>query len=424
MVRLEQRTVQHAVGAAVALLVLSVGGWMILVGSDPQVYWRLGDATVYRDAGAAVLRGRELYPGRFGVPQLPFTYPPFAGVLFAAASPLPFGGWKVVLVGLDLCCLVVSSLAAVRLTGRRTTECWAPALVIAAVGLWLEPVASTLLFGQLNLALMALVLADLAFARDTRLAGVGIGLAAGIKLTPLVFVGYLMFSGRRRAAATATLTAAGTVAVGLLAIPSDAVRYWSGRVLAPGDGPERLVNQSVRGVLLRLTHRATGGQPLWFLVALAVGVLGLASAVHAARAGRDLLGVCLCAATGLLVSPISWSHHWVWVVVLLPLAVPGSRPSPLRWGGAALVVALFAWWPLPVGTHGGWTARLAPHPSGLLRIQPHDDGRELHWSGWQLFAGSYYVLAGALFLLGAAISLPWLTYEARAANRRAEVSRR
>src|SRR5439155_13505639 len=121
---------------------------------------------------------------------------------------------------------------------------------IAAVAMWLEPVDMTLHFGQINLLLLALVLADLALPR--RWQGIGVGLAAAIKLTPLIFIGYLLLTRRLRAALVATGTFAATVALGFALLPGGSVAFWGGRFAQPGDGPERLVNQSLNGLILRL----------------------------------------------------------------------------------------------------------------------------------------------------------------------------
>jgi alpha-1,2-mannosyltransferase len=375
---------------AVALFVISAVGWVSMVASDSQRYWRQTDAVVYRDAGAAVLHGQPLYSVLFGPFRLPFTYPPFAGLLFAPFSSLPFGIWQVALAVVSIVSLVIAAHASIQLAGGTG---FPGALVLAAVALWLEPVGMALHFGQLNLPLLALVLVDLASDRG-RFRGVGIGLAAGIKLTPLIFIPYLWLTGRRRTAVVGLLTFLATVLAGFAVLPHDAARYWWHQVAEPGDGPERLVNQSLNGALLRLTHHASGGTALWLAAAVFGGVVGLTVAVVAARRSSPLLGVCLCAATGLLVSPVSWSHHWVYVVPALALVADPhfSLRARISWGVA--VVALFGWWPTTISAGG---------PSGLLRLAPHDDGRELHWGWWQLTYGNYYVLAALVFVLGAAL---------------------
>jgi alpha-1,2-mannosyltransferase len=384
-----ERLPRRATVAAV-LFAVSVAGWVALVRGDPQLYWQQTDAIVYRDAGAAVLHGHPLYPVVFGPFRLPFTYPPFAGLLFAPFSAVPFGGWQAGLSALSIAAVLATAHASIRLAGRPGLPA---AFLLGAVALWLEPVDMTLHFGQLNVVLLALVLIDV--ASDRPWSGVGVGLAAGIKLTPLIVVPYLWFTGRRRAAVVSAGTFLATVTIGVVILPRDASRFWLHQFLAPGDGPNRLVNQSLNGALLRFTGRPDGGTGMWLPVAAVILVGGLAVAATAGRRGRPLLGICVCGATGLLVSPVSWSHHWVYVIPALALVADRtwSRTARLAW--AVTVVGLFGWWP----TTGG------PHPSGLLRLLPHDRNREFRWTWWQLILGDYYVLVTVIFLAGAATIL-------------------
>jgi alpha-1,2-mannosyltransferase len=233
-------------------------------------------------------------------------------------------------------------------------------------------------------------------------------LAAGLKLTPLIFLLYLLLTRRIRAGAVGLLTFAGTVAVGFALLGKDSVRYWGGQFSRPGDNPVRLVDQSLNGLVLRAFRDGSGAHTAWLVAALAVGVVGIAAAAIAGRRGHELLGVCLCAATGLLVSPISWSHHWVYIVAVLALLAGrpvNSAPTRLKTAtGLALaaVIALFGWWPLRLGPHGGIDPAIVIHPSGLLRLAPHDNGAELHWTWWQYIYGDSYVLAALAFILGVA----------------------
>ncbi|GAA5201195.1 glycosyltransferase 87 family protein [Rugosimonospora acidiphila] len=445
----------NRLAAGAGLFVVSVAGWVALVATGPGVYWRQSDALVYRAAGSAVLHGSgALYAQAFGAARLPFTYPPFAALLFAAGSPLSFPVWQLILAVAGLCCLVLSAYAAVRLAtpttggpgGATRTGRLGWALAVAAVGLWLEPVDLTLHFGQINLILLALVLVDFAAPDTARGKGIAIGIAAGLKLTPLIFIPYLLLTGRIRAAAASVAAFAGTVAIGFALLGRDSVDYWGGRFSQPGDSPVRLVNQSLNGLVLRLLRDGPDAHAVWIVAALAVGVAGLVTAVVAGRRGYELLGVCLCAATGLLVSPISWSHHWVYVVPALALATAplgrlrGAAPlgrlrgtAPLGSAGSswrlrsivsrgrvrgaaggivavAALVALFAWWPLRVAAHGGTDPAIGIHPSGLLRVAPHDSGAELRWTAWQLAYGDGYVIAALAFVLGSAA---WLAVNAR-----------
>lgn len=393
--RVGRRSVPSGLLVGVVLAVVSVTGWVVLIAADPAHYLQQGDAVVYRDAGAAALRGDPIYGTGFGPVGLPFTYPPFAALLFAPASMVPFGGWQMLLLAAGLVSVILTVRGSLRLAGRAVSSVL---LATAAAALWLEPVVMTLFFGQLNLVLLAVVVVDLARSDSARWKGIGIGVAAGIKLTPLVFVPYLWFSGRRRAAIVAASVFAGTIAVGFGTFPSDSASYWSGRFMQAGDASNRLVNQSLNGALRRLTPPSSSLW-LWVCVGCVVAALGLAVAVAASRSGQELLGVTVTAVTGLLISPVSWTHHWVWVVPLLGLvAVPGW-PLGLRAALGSAVIVLFGWWPLRIRSDGVIDSTAPIRPSGWLRFAPHDLGRELHWTGWQLVYGNYYVLSGLAFLI-------------------------
>jgi alpha-1,2-mannosyltransferase len=153
----------------------------------------------------------------------------------------------------------------------------AAAFAIAAVGLWLEPVAMTLFFGQINLVLLALVVGDLALPDRFKGKGIGIGLAAGIKLTPLIFIPYLLFTRRVKAAAVSALTFAVTVGLGFALLPHASAVYWGGQFARPGSNHFHLDNQSLNGVILRLTHVGPHAHAYWLVAAVVIGIGGLAT---------------------------------------------------------------------------------------------------------------------------------------------------
>jgi alpha-1,2-mannosyltransferase len=231
----------------------------------------------------------------------------------------------------------------------------------------------TLFFGQINLVLLALVVGDLALPDRIKGKGIGIGLAAGIKLTPLIFIPYLLFTGRVKPAAVSALTFAVTVGLGFALLPHASAVYWGGGFARPGRH-FHLANQSLNGVILRLTHAGPDAHAYW-LVAAVVGIAGLATSILASRRGHELPGLVACAATGLLVSPISWSHHYVYVVPALVLAAYGPRRLGYRILCAALVVGLFGWWPLPIGNQGGYDPKAQLLPRGLLLLAPNRGNR-------------------------------------------------
>jgi alpha-1,2-mannosyltransferase len=397
--------------AAGALFLLAVTGYALLVHASPHYYWAQIDTAVYRDGGIAVRnKPTMLYALGLGPAKLPFNYTPFAALLFAAGSSAPFATWQVGLAVLTIGLLPVVAYLSLGLAGRPggLTRA-AAALAIAAVGLWLEPVAMTLFFGQINLVLLALVVGDLALPDRIKGKGIAIGLAAGIKLTPLIFIPYLLFTGRVRAAAVGALTFAATVGLGFAVLPHASAVYWGGRFFRPGRKPFHLDNQSLNGVILRLTHAGPHAHTYWLIAAVVVGVAGLATSILASRRGHELLGLVACAATGLLVSPIAWSHHYVYVVPALVLAAYGPRRLGYRILGAALVVGLFGWWPLPIGNQGGYDPKAPLLPRGLLQLAPNRGNNpatvEFTWRGLELIAGNYYVLTLLVFIATTACAL-------------------
>jgi alpha-1,2-mannosyltransferase len=384
--------------------------------SDEYIYWAAG-RTVRANPAA-------VYHVLYGGPReykLPFTYPPFAAWAFSAVAGFSFNTLKVALVALNISLLPVITFLSMRLAGHRAARSVAAALAIAAISLWLEPVYSTLFFGQINLILLALILADFAMPATWRWKGCLIGIAAGIKLTPLIFVPYLAATRRLRAAAVSLLAFAATVGIGFVTLPAGSREYWTSRVFAGPGGAQNLANQSINGVIQRLVDTPSLAGTTWAVLAILTAAAGIALAAIACRRGLELAGIVICALTGLLVSPISWTHHWVWVVPGLTLLLAGTRsasaaapalvatPDPvarkrmlagaaIRLTAVAAIVGLFTNWPRHIAALGGaWT------PSGLLRLVPHGNSVEDNWRGTQLIIGNAYVLFGFLTLLATTI---------------------
>ena len=395
--------------AAVALFLLAVAGYALLVRAYPQYYWTQIDTAVYRDGGIAVRNQPALlYALRLGPAKLPFIYTPFAALLLAAGSGASFATWQIGLTVLTIGLLPVVTYLSLGLAGRPAGLARAvAAFAIAAVCLWLEPVAMTLFFGQINLVLLALVVGDLALPDRIRGKGIGIGLAAGIKLTPLIFIPYLLFTRRVRAAAVSALTFAVTVGLGFALLPHASAVFWREQ-FAQLSRHFHLDNQSLNGVMLRLTGDGPDAHAYWLVAAVVVGIAGLATSMLASRHGHELLGLVACAATSLLVSPISWSHHYVYVVPALVLAAYGPRRLGYRILGAALVVGLFGWWPLPIGGQGGYDPKAQLLPRGLLLLAPNQGNNgavEFTWRGLELIVGNYYVLTLLVFIAATGCAL-------------------
>lgn len=306
------------------------------------------DTEVYRAGARAVLNGHELYAGGL-VAGFPFTYPPIAALLFIPLAFMPLWGARifagvgnVVLLGLA----IYFALRHLRLAQDRRVLI-AGTLFLTGALFWLQPVRTTMFLGQVNLLLMVLVLLDLLKPDSSRWKGVGVGLAAAIKLTPAIFVVYLLVTRRFRAAGVAVTTFAATVLIGWAVLPGDAKQFWlhtffnSNRV-GPASASS---NQSINGLIARLTNTDTPSGLAWLLVAGVVGVAGVALAAWTSRRGEELLALCLVGMTATAVAPFSWDHHWVWFVPLSVLLLRYAVNGGVRgwWYLAAFYLLTFAW---------------------------------------------------------------------------------
>jgi alpha-1,2-mannosyltransferase len=312
----------------------------------PAAYWPLWDVRVYWWGGQqAAAGGGALYAHVPGTP-FSFTYPPFAALLFSVFAGASVGVLKAVLTAGSLVALAVLGGLSLGAAGvRRRPE---TVFAVSAVALLTWPVAYTLHLGEVNLILAALIGADLLARRDGAWwQGIGTGLAAGIKLTPLIFVAYLALTGRIRAAVTATGAFAATVVTGWAVLPGRSRVFWLGGVF---DNQSRIGNpanpsdQSLAGAVARLAGTGDPPRAWWLAAALTVGLAGLAVAVWAHRRGHRMAGFLCCAVTGLLISPISWTHHWVWDIPLLVwlTTVAWRRRSLSCALAAAAAAALFS----------------------------------------------------------------------------------
>jgi alpha-1,2-mannosyltransferase len=348
------------------------------------------DLRVYRAGGRFWVDGQSLYGNEFvrhsGV-GLPFTYPPISAILFTALALVPMGTAIVVITAVSLLALVV--VAAIVIRHPRVA-------ILAAVagGMLLEPVRLTLSFGQINLLLMALVVADCMLVRTPWPRGLLIGIAAAVKLTPAVFV--LFFATHRQWRPVGTIAAgfAGATAIAWLVTAEDTPAYVRTVIGDPGrlGGLSYAGNQSLNGFWHRLGLDDPLTTALWCASALAVVLLGWRVVRAARAAGDDLAALVATAAVGLLVSPVSWSHHWVWAIL----------------AGIWLVPRLAGWrWPARVAVAFGLLLFVLP-PHWVL---PNKHDQELDWAVWQHVVGNEFVWCGLVLLI--AFALRWRTTETR-----------
>jgi alpha-1,2-mannosyltransferase len=400
-----------AVGALVAAA--AAAAYLAAIAAHPLAATLKGfDLQVYLGGARQALR----HPGALygwtydGHPGIQFTYTPFAALLFAAGLAVPFWWLMGAATAVSVLALAAAVTIAFRALGWRGVPRLGATLLVTGLALWTEPVQRALFLGQVEIVLMALVTWDLCQPDGRRWKGAATGLAAGVKLVPLLFIGYLLLTRRFRQAAVAAAAFAVTVAAGFAALPSASVTWWlhgdffqAGRTGFVG-GQQ---NQSLRGLVTRLAGSVHGGQLTWLLLAAVAGVAGLAAAAALDRGGYRLAGLLTCALTALLVSPVSWDHHWVWIAPGLALAADagvraagGGRASRGRaacWLALCVALwALFAAWPhcwsAGAGLLGGGLIGYAPASAWAYGDNPAY--REYHWHGLQLLAGNLEILAG------------------------------
>ena len=421
----QRRYARLALWLAGGLLAVSFAGYAAEVLLHPIGQMLTGfDFHIFLLAGRHALRHPALVYGWKFTRAVRFVYPPFAALVFAAVQALPTR------VARDSMMLV--SFAATPLTvwltlgqmGLRGRTKLIAAMATSAVAIWMWPVIWSLHLGQIEPLLMLLVVWDLSRPDRRPLKGAGIGLAAGIKLVPLIFIPYLLLARKFRQAAVATGTFAATIAVGFIALPGPSTRWWlTGYMFntSKNGSVASLVDQSLLGLLTR----ANGGnlaaaKPVWLVLAAVIGAAGVLTAAALARSGRPAHGMVACAFTGLLVSPISWDNHWVWVVPLIALlagsaAQATGRVRAASLAAAALVVVAFGAWP----DHLHGPATLLPQRAFLGWFSTKEPAMELvalHLRGAEVLTWNLYVLAGAVILA----ALAWTAVAGRSAGRAQE----
>ncbi|MEU7786063.1 glycosyltransferase 87 family protein [Amycolatopsis sp. NPDC049159] len=369
--------------------------------------WVLGvDSAVYRAGALTLLHGDSLYdantlPNEPWWALLPFTYPPTAALIFVPLAAFPTQiSWGLI-TAVSLGAMALSIRIAIGALPRPSADgprWWAsPArstIVFFLVFLGLEPVWRTIFLGQINLILMAMILLDMLVigARGSRWGGVLVGVAAAIKLTPLVFLGHLFVTGRRMDAIRGFATFLLLQGLMFLINSHDAAKYWT--VTLPDTGRIGPVHWAGNQSLNALMNRATDLAPWASKAAMGIGFLlaipALWLLMRFHRKGQALAALLVTAFWTLLISPISWTHHWVWVIPLIVLLVsrlPKTTPKTAwkRWVGTFLAAFVFV--------------------SCVLLILPNGRNVELHWTVWQNILGDAYILMPVV--LAVALILRW-----------------
>ncbi|GGK35848.1 membrane protein [Nocardia camponoti] len=347
------------------------------------------DLQVYRLGIEAMRNGADMYgqlPKTTAGIGLPFIYPPFAALALSPFALLPWGIAKTLYVVVSISAVAWTLYLVARRYHERSRQA---ALFVTAcalpVAMMLEPVRETIDFGQVNLLLMVLVATDCLLPRTRYPRGMLVGIAAAIKLTPAAFVLFFLIRKDYKAAAWAAGTGAGATLLAFVFLPTESKRYWFGGLgnVSGLSGSAFHTNQSIQAVMARLRIEGLAFDLLWVVLSL----LLLALVVAAMRKAIDAPAIALAlnAVFTLLVSPISWSHHWIWIAPALLAMACHART-------------------LPAASARGWYATtfgvalvfiIAPHS-----FLPDAEHRETLWSWSQHLIGDTYVwLAVALVVL-------------------------
>lgn len=360
------------------------------------MHGRMGvDSAVYRAGGIALLTGEPLYAemtlkAEPWWAQLPFTYAPFGALMFVPLTILPTTvAWGALSAVSVLSMSVVIRIVLEKVPKRpswlepRRATVWFSLLMLG-----MEPVWRTLFLGQINLILMVIIVIDVlviatAGGKVGKWGGVLIGVAAAIKLTPLIFVVHLALTGQRAAAVRAVATFVGLQGLMFLITARDTWHFWTVTVL--GD-PMRIGpvywngNQSLNGLINRITLLDPSSTKIAIAIGavLAIPAMLLVRRFH--RHGRAVTALLVSAFFGLLFSPITWTHHYVWVVPLLIMLI-ARMPDPLPEGFWRIARAAVA--PLAV---------FVVFVSCILLAMRGGHGKELLWHWWEFIPGSAYMI--------------------------------
>ncbi len=396
---MQRKRVAWRIFQVLTAVALTGASWWVLIHWSYRI-----DIDVYRMGGRAWLDGQPLYtdgvlfPTRSGL-NLPFTYPPLAAIVFSPFAMMPLPVATAVITAVTLVLLIVSvtmvltsldvwptSVAAPGPAWWR--RAWVAAAVVTPTVIAFEPIRSNFSFGQINVVLMALVIAD-CLPRHTRWPrGLLLGFAIALKLTPAVFVLFFLLRRDTRAIATTAVSLAGATLLAVVLARSDSLEYWTHTVRNTDriGGATLNTNQNIAGALARIGLSAPERTTVWLIGSVLVLALALLAARRALRADQPALALICIALFGLVVSPVSWSHHWVWALpAVVVAAVLSYRQRSVTMGVLAVV---------------GAAIMVCPP---MLVLLPENHEADAAW--WRQLAGLAYVW-WALALLVATAALP------------------
>jgi alpha-1,2-mannosyltransferase len=369
------------IGILVCAALVALGAWAY------GLFDGMIDLRVYRMGGSVLLDRGSLYDAKLEGSGLPFTYPPFAAIAMLPLAAVPWGVALVVWTTISVLCIAAiwrSSLP---------ESAWAYFLErkrvlilvgLTAASLLLEPVWQTIQFGQINLLLTAMILLDLIRPANAKWRGFWVGVTIGVKLTPLPFLAFLLITKQWRAFRNAVLGLLATMAIGFAVVPNQSWHYWTVVIRDANrvGGLAYTGNQSLMGFLSRLGDEASWVQPTWFVLSAIFGLAVLWLARRYWLVDERVTAISVMALAVLYASPVSWSHHWVWII---PLGVSLIRAVNRQWGLNPAVVTGVLWYGLFVLRSIWWV--------------PFRDDRELSWNFWQSIPGNSHLILGMLAFL-------------------------
>ena len=338
------------------------------------------DMIIYREGVKAFMAGNEVYsvPMMAGDIALPFLYPPFGALVMVPLA----GDWfsdamagDIVIILSNLLIGLVLLLLAFALNKQRTNR-FASSDVIAVTALvWgivliFEPVRLNNGFAQINIILMALVALDLIPRKRLKWLPQGwlIGIAAAIKITPLAMLLYFLVRKEIKPIITAGISAIVATAIAAAVRWDVAWEYFTVNLLSMGSGGEIGVqtayqsNSSLKGFLERLYTSQEAMDTasmittiIWFCLAIITVVLGGWLMIALNKRGLNIEAFMINAFIMLLISPVSWSHHWIWLTIAIPvLFYRAITWRHLSWVSGIMVSILGLWSLLILTTPPKW----------------------------------------------------------------------
>lgn len=307
----------------------------------------LADLEVYRDA----VRSQIDYGGLYEYKRVngdTFNYPPIAGLFLIPVALLP---WLISAVIWQVSTVLVVAAVTCKISAQRFHKVGSMKLSIALCALlFTAPVQSNLRFGQVSIFVVAAVLVDL-LRRPTRTSGMLIGIAAAVKLTPLLFIPFLFVSGRRRHALRAAVVFSLAQLVGLMIWPAASAEYWRSHVWSGDNIPHVWFNgnQSLKAIMSRGGFQGAGLDAAWMALAGIVILISLARARQMVLTGERFTGVVVVGCATIVASPVSWTHHQV-----LLLLLPAVRVSTKASRNAAWMVGILILMSVKLGNVAGF----------------------------------------------------------------------